>query len=215
MRSQLPRRSIFALAGLAVMWGCGRGTTTVSPSALTPTTASVRVAPRSDSEEPEPVPDPAPQPAPDPAPQPAPDPAPQPAPDPAPQPAPAPTPVPATLTINIVGSIGSQAFTPNPITASVGDMIVWKNTNSSMHHIVLDNGFDVGDVAPGRSSAPIQLTSAGTYRCTIHSTMVGSLSGALAPQPPSSDPAPCNDPYYCGGDAGGSGGGYYSRPKAR
>jgi len=98
----------------------------------------------------------------------------------------------STATIRIVGSSGNAAFTPNPIQTS-GNMIVWVNNTSVNHHIVLDDGSVVGDIAPGASSAPLQLKSAsGNYRCTIHSTMIGSINGASAPAPP-----PCTTPGYC------------------
>ena len=99
----------------------------------------------------------------------------------------------STATIRIVGSSGNSAFTPNPIQAATGSMIVWVNNTSATHHIVLDDGSVVGDVAPGASSAPLQLKSgSGNYHCTIHSTMIGSINGASAPQPP-----PCTTPGYC------------------
>jgi plastocyanin len=72
-------------------------------------------------------------------------------------------------------------------------MITWKNTTSAMHHIVLDDGSVVGDIAPGESSTPLRLkSSGGNYHCTIHSTMIGSINGTSAPEPP-----PCTTPGYC------------------
>lgn len=126
-------------------------------------------------------------------PYPPPDPAPVPPSDPAPAPGPAPT----ALTISIVGSFGSNAFTPNPIQASVGAMIVWTNSDGTKHRIVLDDGTVIGDVLPGQSSVPMPLMSpTATYRCTIHPTMVGSINGEAAPEPPTSpDPPPPGD-YY-------------------
>jgi plastocyanin len=47
------------------------------------------------------------------------------------------------------------------------------------HHIIADNGsFDAGDIPPGSTSSPIKMTTAGSiaYHCTIHPTMVGSLT---------------------------------------
>jgi plastocyanin len=102
-------------------------------------------------------------------------------------------PAPNSVTINIVGSSGNSAFTPNPVRAVVGNMLVWKNSTSSTHHIILDDGSVVGDIAAGASSAPLQLkSSSGNYHCTIHSTMIGSINGASAPEPP-----PCTTPGYC------------------
>ena len=103
--------------------------------------------------------------------------------------------------ITIVGSLGSNAFMPNPTMANMGDQIVFTNTDLVMHHIVLDDGTDLGEVQPGQSSAPVALTTpTATYHCTIHPMMVGSINGAL-PMPPA-------DPYYPPYDDG-YGGGYY------
>jgi hypothetical protein len=173
------------LAGAVALWSCG-GAGPVSTSTLTAPTASdaARVHKSDEAPEPDPATDPAPGPTPDPAPGPVPDPAPG----------------PIALTISIVGSFGNNAFTPNPIQASVGDMIVWKNSDTTMHHIVLDDGSVVGDVPPGASSVPVPLnSSAATYYCTIHPTMVGSINGALSPEPPSEPP-----PYV-----------YYRQPRIR
>jgi plastocyanin len=87
--------------------------------------------------------------------------------------------------------------------ANMGDQIVFTNTDLVMHHIVLDDGTDLGEVQPGQSSAPVPLmTPTATYHCTIHPTMVGSINGDLPPA----------DPYYPpsdGGYGGGYGDGYY------
>jgi plastocyanin len=114
-------------------------------------------------------------------------------------------PTPMQVLINIVGSFGSNAFMPNPALANMGDQIVFTNTGLVMHHIVLDDGTDLGEVQPGQSSAPVPLTTpTATYHCTIHPTMIGSINGDL----PMPQPA---DPYYPPGDdyGGGYGGGYY------
>jgi plastocyanin len=112
-------------------------------------------------------------------------------------------PTPMQNLINIVGSFGSNAFMPNPTLANMGDQIVFTNTDLVMHHIVLDDGTDLGEVQPGQSSAPVALTTpTATYHCTIHPTMVGSINGDLPPA----------DPYYPpydDGYGGGYGGGYY------
>ena len=179
---------VFALVGAAAVWSCGDSRSTVggggATSTLTaPTAPGGSLRPRSEEE---------------PAPGPTPDPAPAPTPDPAPAPVPAPTPGPAPLAVNIIGSFGNTAFMPNPVQASVGDTIVWNNNDRTLHHIVLDDGSDIGDVKPGESSAPMLLKSAAakTYYCTIHSTMVGSINGVSAPMPPPSAPDPPPGYYY-------------------
>lgn len=101
---------------------------------------------------------------------------------------------PAAVTIAIVNSAGSGAFTPNPLSANSGDMVAFKNNDSVMHHIVMNDGSgDFGDIAPGATSRAMQATSkAGNYHCTIHPTMVGTINGDKAPDTP-----PCNNPGYC------------------
>ena len=108
-----------------------------------------------------------------------------------------PPPAPIPLVISIVGSFGFNAFAPNPIQANVGDMIVWTNNDTALHHIVLDEGADLGDVAPGQSSAPMALTTpAANFHCTIHPTMVGSINGAMPPPPVYYPPPPDDYGYY-------------------
>jgi len=98
-------------------------------------------------------------------------------------------PTPMQVIIKIVGSFGSSAFMPNPTMANTGDQIVFTNTDLVLHHIVLDDETDFGEVQPGQSSAPLPLTTpTASYHCTIHPTMVGSINGELPPATP--------DPYY-------------------
>ena len=181
MRSKSLLAPTLALAGVVVMWSCGGGGSTLAGDGTTstlmaPTAPSASLKPK--DEDPAPTPGPAPDPNVDPAPDPAPD--------------------PNALTINIVGSFGSAAFVPNPIQAAVGNMIVWKNSDTTLHHIVLDDGSEVGDVPPGASSAPMPLRSeAATYYCTIHPTMFGIIGDLSALPPPPSVPPPPDD-YYSG-----------------
>jgi plastocyanin len=170
-----------ALACAAAMFGCGGDGQPLSPSSPTQLAApgaSLSVRPFDYHEVPAPTPDPLPDPG----------------------PAPAPAPVPTTVTIGIVGSAGSGAFAPNPIHAAVGDMIVWRNNDATLHHLVLGDGTAIGNIAPGQSSAPIALTATtASYRCTIHPSMVGSINdpSAVAPPPPVYEPPPYGppDPY--------------------
>jgi plastocyanin len=107
------------------------------------------------------------------------------------------TPTPMQIVINIVGSFGSNAFMPNPTMANVGDDIVFANTDVAMHHIVLDDGTDLGEVQPGQSSPAMSLaTPAAKYHCTIHPTMIGSINGDLPPAEPYYPPP--SDDYYGG-----------------
>jgi plastocyanin len=99
------------------------------------------------------------------------------------------TPAPAGgVTVNIVGNTGSAAFNPNPAQASAGSAIIWKNATSAAHHLVMNDGTLIGDIAPGASLTTTLNGSGGNYHCTIHPTMVGSLNGASAPSDPMPNP---------------------------
>jgi len=58
-----------------------------------------------------------------------------------------------------------------------------------------DGSSDLGDVMPGTNSRGFTLrnANAANFHCTLHSTMVGSINGATAPETPA-----CNDPYGYG-----------------
>ena len=45
-------------------------------------------------------------------------------------------------------------------------------------------GVDFGILAPGASSQPKALGTGGTFHCANHPSMVGSVNGATAPEPP-------------------------------
>lgn len=102
----------------------------------------------------------------------------------------------ATVTVAIVASTGNTAFQPNPVRANSGDTVIFRNSDSVMHHLVMDDGSaDLGNIAPGASSQGMTLRNANatSFHCTLHSSMVGSINGASAPEPP-----PCLDPYGYG-----------------
>jgi plastocyanin len=90
----------------------------------------------------------------------------------------------ATVTIAIVGSSGSQAFSPNPAMVGTGQTFVFRNNDVVTHRIVADNGaFDTGNMAPGATNALITITSGNPipFHCTIHPSMVGGINTAVAP----------------------------------
>jgi plastocyanin len=86
-------------------------------------------------------------------------------------------PSPAT-TIDIIGVHGAQAFLPDPSTIPGGHNVVWHNTDTVTHRIVLDDGeLDTGTIAPGAVSAPMTIAAPGPYHCSIHPVMVGTITG--------------------------------------
>ena len=93
------------------------------------------------------------------------------------------------MTMTIVGTTGSAAFSPNPIQAASGASIVWKNNTNVPHHLVMDNGTVIGDVAGGASFTAQVSGSGGNFHCTTHPTMVGSINGASAPPDPMPNPS--------------------------
>lgn len=176
-------RLILLACAVVATAGCGSSAPSLSPSSLTGPAASFAAQGAGPSDYHEtPDADPAPLPGADPAPLPGADPA----------PAPGPTP----LGISIVGSFGSGAFMPNPIQAAAGDLVQWTNNDASPHHLVLGDGTDVGRIEPGMSSVPIALaTAAATYRCTLHPSMIGSITDAAAPTMPPVEEPPYMPPY--------------------
>ena len=108
-------------------------------------------------------------------------------------PTPTPTPSSGSVIVNIVGSSGSKAFQPNPVRVDAGGTLAFRNDDAATHHIVLDDGSaDLGMLASGVTSASIKVSGPATnFHCTIHPSMVGSINGASAPEPP-----PCTG--YCG-----------------
>ncbi len=88
------------------------------------------------------------------------------------------------VTINIMGDRGALSFSPNPATVPAGQMVVWKNTDSVTHRVVIDGLVDTRDLAPGASSTPQALGAvAKGYHCAIHPGMVGALNDAPTPDP--------------------------------
>jgi plastocyanin len=99
------------------------------------------------------------------------------------------------VNVSIVSSSGNTAFSPNPIRANAGDTVMFVNRDAQIHRIVIDGGPDLQDVSPGATSRGFTVanTTPVNFHCSLHSSMVGSINGAAAPEPP-----PCNDPYGYG-----------------
>ncbi len=83
------------------------------------------------------------------------------------------------MTVSINGILGNQSFAPNPTTVQVGQAIAWHNSDTITHTATADaSGFNTGNVNPGSTSAPVMMTTAGTftYHCSIHPGMVGTIT---------------------------------------
>lgn len=97
-----------------------------------------------------------------------------------------PTPTPSTggtsniTTVTITGQKGDQSFSPNPAMCATGQMVVWKNADTTTHRIVIpDLNIDTGNIAPGASSQPVSLANVSkAYHCSLHPSMVGALNQA-------------------------------------
>jgi plastocyanin len=99
-----------------------------------------------------------------------------------------------SVTVAITGGFTANSFNPNPVPASVGETVAFKNNDTVSHHLVLDNGsLDIGDIAPGATSKTITVPAgSGNFHCTLHPTMVGAINGPVPASPP------CDPSYgYC------------------
>jgi plastocyanin len=101
-----------------------------------------------------------------------------------------PTTTPSTsgvVTVNVVGINGALSFSPNPATLPAGQVIVWHNVDSITHHVLFNDGsVDTGNLGPGASSQPQAIAAAGgSYHCSIHPVMVGSVNQDTTTPPPS------------------------------
>jgi len=102
----------------------------------------------------------------------------------------------SVVVITITGQNGKLAFNPNPATVATGQLVQFKNADSVVHHIILDDGtMQTPDIAPGATSPTVAMGTSGslTYHCMIHPGMVGGFNGTVAEEPPN-----CNT-AYCGG----------------
>src|SRR2546428_13131677 len=69
----------------------------------------------------------------------------------------------ANVTINIVADAGSNSFSPNPATVTVGQTVAWHNV-AGITHTSTANGvglWDTGNIANGATSAPIHMNTTG------------------------------------------------------
>jgi len=85
---------------------------------------------------------------------------------------------PADVTVTIVANNGSQSYSPNPVTVRAGQTVSWRNALNDTHTATADaGGFNTGNIGPGGTSAPITMSTAGSfaYHCIPHPTMTGTV----------------------------------------
>jgi plastocyanin len=84
---------------------------------------------------------------------------------------------PDAIVIDILGMNDERSFSPSPASVPAGRVVVWHNLDFNTHHVVLDaGGLDNGNIRPGSFSPPMELAAAGRYHCSIHPSMVGTLT---------------------------------------
>jgi plastocyanin len=82
------------------------------------------------------------------------------------------------LTVDVVEINGPYSFYPSPAIGRADQTVVWRNSDTVTHHVVFDNGsIDTGTLAPGTLSQPMTIGLGDfSYHCSIHPTMVGSIT---------------------------------------
>ncbi|MEO6236773.1 MAG: plastocyanin/azurin family copper-binding protein [Vicinamibacterales bacterium] len=91
-----------------------------------------------------------------------------------------PTPQPTNAAVSIVAgarTLGSNAFTSNPASVTVGATVTWTNNDTLTHTVTSDSGaFDSGNLAPGaKFTFTFQTKGTFAYHCTPHPGMVASV----------------------------------------
>jgi plastocyanin len=72
----------------------------------------------------------------------------------------------------------TTAYSPNPLTISVGTTVTWVNQDNTSHTATANNGaFETGTIPPG-GQASKQFTAAGSiaYHCSFHPKMVATIN---------------------------------------
>lgn len=84
----------------------------------------------------------------------------------------------STGTTTVAAAVGD--FTWAPVSAKVGDVITWTNSDSAPHRVALDDGSCQmsGNIPGGGGKASLVFSVAGTYpfHCTVHPTMRGTIT---------------------------------------
>jgi plastocyanin len=95
-------------------------------------------------------------------------------------PSPSPNPNPSGSTASIVSGAstrGTNAYSPNPVSVSVGATVTWMNNDGITHTATSNTGaFDTQNIGAGASKS-VTFSTAGTfqYHCSIHPGMMGTV----------------------------------------
>jgi plastocyanin len=78
----------------------------------------------------------------------------------------------AAATVKV--TIKNFAFSPEPVTAKVGDVIGWTNSDGVSHTATLDDGSCTTDTIPTGTTQALVFSAPGTYpyHCSIHPTLM-------------------------------------------
>jgi plastocyanin len=85
----------------------------------------------------------------------------------------------STGTTTVSATVANNTWTPGTVTASVGDVITWANSDSVPHKVALDDGScAMAANIPGGGSKSLVFSVAGTYpfHCAVHSSMKGTIT---------------------------------------
>ncbi|PWT85812.1 MAG: hypothetical protein C5B57_02210 [Blastocatellia bacterium] len=92
---------------------------------------------------------------------------------------PSPTPQGTSVTIPMgARTLGSSAYSPNPVTVTAGTTVTWVNNDTIAHTSTSDSPgvFDTGTIAAGASSSfTFQNKGSFPYHCTFHAGMVATV----------------------------------------
>jgi plastocyanin len=81
---------------------------------------------------------------------------------------------PNLLTITITKGV----YSPNPLTAKIGQSVNWLNSDTFAHTATDSGVFDTGSIAPtSAADVPVLFSAAGTYNfhCTLHANETGTI----------------------------------------
>jgi plastocyanin len=74
-------------------------------------------------------------------------------------------------------TLGSNAYSPNPVTITHGGTVTWTNMDTIAHTATSDTGVFNGSLpAGGQFSFTFPNAGTFTYHCTIHPGMVGTVN---------------------------------------